>query len=294
MLNVFRFKRMNSDIQLCIPTHTGKDHQPQPTECPGAISSESLGVMSWMDENKQVIERFVSAIDDATNWITSDKMFVQFANVAVDGFDTIEEMDSAQSFCYAQQLWPGHPLWALLGSKPSELTFDDIANLSLAGVDQHKTQQCFAVAELSSQHELSGQYVCVLTAVGEGDWEEEVFQVSFLFLKLKASRAKHVCSFRAEFPQDVEAVVAALWTLADTRDLSRTTFHIDYTYQFPTLEPTVEIQSTTVTAGDIQDLLEKITDSHVMLETLRPVPLHLNTLQRTYTGVPFSEGPTHG
>lgn len=282
MFNVFKFKRMNSEIDLFVPSHLGDDHQPGPEESVGAFSAESLGVTNWMEENKDSVHRFVSAIDDAANWITSDKMFVMFANVGLDEFDSIEEMDTTQSFCYHQQLWPGHPLWKVLGSKPSELTLADITELSLSGVEQHKTQQCFAVVELSSQHEFSGKYVCVLTAVGEGDFEEEVFQVSFLFLKLANYSPKYVCSYRAEMYHDQAEVLRLLWELYPKYNLNSLIVTQVMEYQFPTLEPLVQITSDTVPPSAILEVLQSIPDGHVMVDTLRPVPLSENSLKRDY------------
>lgn len=289
MFNVFKFKRMNSEIDLFVPSHLGDDHQPGPEESVGAFSAESLGVMSWMDENKNAIHRFASAIDDAVHWIVSDKMFVLFANVGVAGFDTADDMDSTQSFCYDQQLWPGHPLWVLLGSRPSELTVNDIAALSLSGPDAHKTKQCFAIVELGPQHEFSGKYVCVLIAVGEGDFQEEVFQASFLFLKLAEYSPKYVCSYRAEFFQDQLEVLRKLWDLAPQYDLKSLVVRQVMEYQFPTLEPLVEITSDTVPPEEIIKLLREIPDSHTMVETFAEQRMSANPMKRTYSGDPTKE-----
>lgn len=286
MFNVLQFKRMNSTVELFVPTHVAVDHQPGTNEQPGVWSAKDLGLMSWMESVNDPIQRFATAIDEATYWITSDKMFVAFSNVPVSEHESIEGMEAVQSFFYDQQMWPGHPLFQSMSSRPSTLSIDDVRKLSLEGVEPSKTLQCFAVVTLSDQHPQKGEYLCVLTAVSEGDWEEEVFQVSFMFLKLKPAleSPRFVCSFRAECPGDVDTLAGAIWSLreSDGLDVTKTILRMNYTYQFPTLEPTVQIESSDVSIEHVEKLLRNIEDSHVMLDTLRPVPLSENSLKRDY------------
>lgn len=282
MYHSMQFPRMNSVLTVLSPIHATKNY---PVAEEHATSPEGE-FLTWYTDNKDHLNCLATAIDEATQWIVSDKMYVAFSTVRVDEFDNVDDLQTVQNFFHAQAIWPGHPLFQVVSAKPSTFTLEDLNKIDLENPSYVlNARQCIATATLSDQHPLKGrQYLCLLTAVGEGDWEDESFQVSFLFIRLAESKYPYICSFRAEFPQDVSEFRKALWSLCDTHDLSRTIVATKHHYQFPTLEPFVEIQSTSVTMEDVRGLLEKIDDSHVMLETLRPVPLNENSMERDHGG----------
>ena len=111
-------------------------------------------------------------------------------------------------------------------------------------------------------------------------------QVSFLFLKLTEYSPKYVCSYRAEFFQDQLKVLEKLWSLWPQYDLKTLIVRQVMEYQFPTLEPLVEITSDTVPPVEILALLREIPDGHTMVETFAEQRMSHNPMERTFTGEP--------
>lgn len=88
-----------------------------------------------------------------------------------------------------------------------------------------------------------------------------------------------IFSFRAECDRDVEEIKKSLSKLDDT-----VSFVLVPNYLVGSLinEPTVEFIST-LDLETIQKAIGQIEDCHVALQTLRPVPLSENTLERNHS-----------
>lgn len=82
-------------------------------------------------------------------------------------------------------------------------------------------------------------------------------------------------SFRAECDEDAVQFLAAAEALGHTVN---GTVHTD-TDGLPDVD--VEIQ-TSATLGQLQEVLRSMEDAHVMLQTLRQLPLDVNSLERDY------------
>ena len=81
-------------------------------------------------------------------------------------------------------------------------------------------------------------------------------------------------SFRAEFGQDVVAFKKACVEKGIQLEIEETPFD-----RYPDVQ--VEIK-TTASEDDILNVMRGIVDSHVMIQTLRPIPLADNNLERNY------------
>jgi len=81
-------------------------------------------------------------------------------------------------------------------------------------------------------------------------------------------------SCRAECRADIDAFLESAGPLVTDVIIEPSTWAPDCTLEF----------RSAAHPSQLLDLLESIPDTHVMVETLRPVPLSDNTLERTYAG----------
>lgn len=88
-------------------------------------------------------------------------------------------------------------------------------------------------------------------------------------------QALPVYSFRAELPQDVGKLLYAL---------SKRNIFFKYSKQGTSHLPDVYVElRTNATIEALRDTLRTIEDSHVMLQTLRALPLKENDLERDFS-----------
>lgn len=87
-----------------------------------------------------------------------------------------------------------------------------------------------------------------------------------------------IVSFRAECQYDLDEFKKALEVHANSRNVVYAMSEKDGYGG----ERLAEVRSDVITEQDILNLLRKQEDSHVMIQTLRPVPLERNTFKRVY------------
>jgi hypothetical protein len=97
--------------------------------------------------------------------------------------------------------------------------------------------------------------------------------------QLPKSLPTYVCSFRAECPADVMQVMHDLWFLRERYDIK--SLRVNSTVEYSVaLEPWVEISSDTIPFEEIKKVILGVQDGHVMVQTLRPVPVNENSMER--------------